>query len=495
MLDASILPPGGRGASVTGEMGFDAIAELQKALTVGYGTDVSTFTGGTAFRIQSLDKTMMATIQENKHFRLFNELAKSNATATVDEWTEMSQVGGFPGGSTNSETGNINAAQGSYARRVGLVKYLMTRREVSFVSTLGNNIVSSEAIEAQAGAKQLLTDAEYLSFEGNSAIVPTEFDGILAQMNAGVTAGLVDAASVVDARGQTLSSVSFVNQAAAQVSAFNNFGRPTHLFCSQQTQADFDTNLDPAFRVPLTEVGGAGIQLGAPVRGVRTSWGDIANMPDVFIRDSAQQVPFELLYSATATAQASIAPSITPTAATASNTASLFTGVAVGHYYYFITGVNSAGQSTGLATADVNVASGFGVTLTITRSAGAQETGYVIYRSRVNPTGGAWATFLSSDVRFMDRVAVAGATTTYLDLNFNIPGTTNAYILNMTPGDQAIAWRQLLPMLKFPLYPTVAATIPWAQLLFGYLRITKRRHHAVIKNVLPNGATWRPFNV
>jgi hypothetical protein len=495
MLNEAILPAIGRGASVTGQMQMEEIAELQKALTVGYGTDVSTFSGGTAFRIQSLDKTMMATIQENKHFRLFNELAKSNATATVDEWTEMSQVGGFPGGSTNSETGNINAAQGTYNRRVGFVKYLMTRREVSFVSTLGNNIVSAEAIEAQAGAKQLLTDAEYLSFEGNSAIVPTEFDGIFAQIAAGVATGAVDPANIIDARGQTLASINFVNQAAAQVSAFNNFGQPTHLFCSQLTQADFDTNLDPAFRVPLTDVNGGGLQLGSPVKGIRTSWGDVANMPDVFIRDSNQQIAFELLYPAVAAAQASIAPSIAPTAAVASNTASNFTGIAVGHYYYFVTGINAAGQSIGVATADVNVGSGQGVTLTITRSAGAQETGYVIYRSNVNPANGAWTTFLNSGVRYMDRVAVAGATTTYLDLNNNIPGTTNAYILNMTPGDMAISWRQLLPMLKFPLYPTAAATIPWAQLLFGYLRITKRRHHAIIKNVLPNGAAFRPFNV
>jgi hypothetical protein len=493
MLDASLLPAIGRGSSVTAEMGADMVAELQKALTVGYGTDVSTFVGGTAFRIQSLDKTMMATIQENKHFRLFNELAKSKATATVDEWTEMSQVGGFPGGSTNSETGNINAAQGNYARRVGLVKYLMTRREVSFVSTLGNNIVSSEAIEGQAGAKQLLTDAEYLSFEGNSAIVPTEFDGIYAQISAGVTAGLVDPANIIDARGQTLASVSYINQAAAQVSAFNNYGQPTHIFTSQQVQADFDTNLDPAFRVPLTSVPGGGLSIGSPVKGIRTSWGDIANMPDVFIRDSMQQQPFELLYPTSVLA--GIGPAVPPTAVTASNTASQFTGPAVGHYYYFVTGINAAGQSLGSASADVSVASGFGVTLTITRSAGAQETGYVIYRSRVNPAGSAWLTFVNNDVRYMDRVAVAGATTTYVDLNAIIPGTTKAYILNMTPSDQAISWRQLLPMLKFPLYPTVAATIPWAQLLFGYLRITKRRHHAIINNVLPNGAVWRPFNI
>jgi hypothetical protein len=65
-------------------------------------------------------------------------------------------------------------------------------------------------------------------------------------------------------------------------------------------------------------------------------------------------------------------------------------------------------------------------------------------------------------------------------------------MMNMTPGQSAITWRQLLPMIKFPLYPTNSPVIPWAQLLFGYLRISKRRHHVVIKNILPNGAIWRP---
>jgi hypothetical protein len=94
----------------------------------------------------------------------------------------------------------------------------------------------------------------------------------------------------------------------------------------------------------------------------------------------------------------------------------------------------------------------------------------------------------------MVRVPRTGASTVYVDLNRDIPGTTKAAILNMSQGGGAISWRQFLPMLKFPLYPTVSATVPWAQLLFGYLRLTKRRHHVVIKNILPNGSTWRPFN-
>ena len=100
-----------------------------------------------------------------------------------------------------------------------------------------------------------------------------------------------------------------------------------------------------------------------------------------------------------------------------------------------------------------------------------------------------------SDFREMVRVARTGGVTRFTDQNRDIPGTVKAYILNLTPGMTAMTWRQFLPMVKFSLYPTNAAVVPWAQLLFGYLRITKRRHHVVIKNILPASSLFRPFNV
>lgn len=490
-----MLPEIAAGTSTGGAMSMQDLGELQKALTAGYGTDVSAFTGGSALRIQSLDKTMKATIQENQHFRLFNELRKSGATATVDEWTEQSSVGGFLGGSTNTETGTIAESTGSYNRRVGLVKYLMTKRQVSFVATLGNNLESGEAVEQQAGAMQLLTDAEYLCFEGDSTVVPTEFDGIAAQIFSGVNDGSVDGGNVLDAQAQSLASINLLNQAAAQISAYGNFGTPTHIFMSQLVQSDFDTGLDPAFRVPLPDVPNGGIMLGAPVAGIRTSWGNIKTAPDVFVRDSNQQIPFQLRKSGTqslaalATTNDVFKPQ-SVSLAVASDAASMFGATHAGNYYYLVTGINANGQSTGLISSQQAIAAGQKCTLTITASAGSTETGYVIYRSRKNGTNGV------SDFREMARVAkAAGGTTTYVDYNRDIPGTTKAYVLNMAPGADAIAWRQLLPMLKFALYPTSQAVVPWAQLMFGYLRLAKRRHHVVIKNILPNGSAsiWNPF--
>lgn len=467
-------------------MQFGELEELQKALTAGYGSDVAALTGGGALRVQSLDKTMMSTIQDNKHFRLVNELLKGKATATVDEWTEQKSVGGFPGGSSNTESGVIADATGDYARRVGVVKYLMTRRQVSVVLNVGTNIVAAEAVEQRNGALQLLTDTEFLSFEGDATVVPTEFDGIYTQIVAGVAAGQVDTDNVVDMAGQPLNSIAPFSNAAQVITAYGNFGTPTHFFCSQLTQSDLDSNLDPAFRVPLTSVQDAGIKLGSPVTGVRTSFGNIANFPDVFIRDEPQLKPFQVLYAAIATANTAQKPTLA--LAVASNAASKFAAGHAGNYYYLVTGVNKDGQSDGVISAQQAIAAGEQCTLTITASGGGLETGYAIYRSRKGGTNA------PSDFRLVTRVAKAGATTTYIDRNLDIPGSVKAYMLNMLPGDASIKWQQYLPMLKFPLYPTNAAVIPWAQLLFGYLRIAKRRHHVVFKNIVPNGATWKPFS-
>ena len=147
------------GNAPTGEMPFQAVEELRKALTAGQTYNIQDQSGGQALRIQSLDKTMQAVIQDNQHFRLFNLLPKPNASATVDEWTEQSGVGGFLGGTTTTETGDIRESTGTYTRRVGLVKYLMTKRQVSFVLTLQNNLADSEAIEYANVALQLLTDS------------------------------------------------------------------------------------------------------------------------------------------------------------------------------------------------------------------------------------------------------------------------------------------------------------------------------------------------
>ncbi|MBT7308397.1 MAG: hypothetical protein HN842_09265 [Gammaproteobacteria bacterium] len=467
------------GSSVSGSVSMTGLQELQKALTAGYGSDAATLEGGGALRIQSLDKTLMAVVQENQHFALFNALPKENAGATVDEWTEQDGIGGFMGGSTNTELGIIREATGEFARRVGFVKFLMAKRQVSLVQTLQGAIAEAEAVEQVNGTKQLLTDAEFLCFEGDSRVVPTEFDGVRTQIE---SLGSND--HIIDAEAQSLSSINAIVQAAAVVSGFGNFGTPTDLYMSPGVGADLDVGLDPAYRVPLPN--GQESKRGTPIRGIVTAQGDIAIKRDVFIRGEDMKVPFELTYPILA-AENNFTPSQITVDSTNSDTESKFGAVHSGNYYYFVTGVNAEGQSIGLGSAQVLVAAGKKVVITVNKSVSGKETGYVIYRSRKNGTNA------TNDVREMARVPRNGDTTVVTDLNREIPGTSTAFMFNLTAGDHSITWRQLLPMMKFPLAAVNQATIPWAQLLFGYLRLAKRRHHMVIKNILPTASGWKPF--
>ena len=479
MIDPSLLTQ----SSGTGMMPTGDVEELRKALEAGYGTDMSTLTGGAALRIQSLDATMQATLADNSHFALFNALPKPKAGATVDEWTEATDQGGWAGSTANSETGAIAQSQGTYNRRVGMVKYMMTQCQVSFVQTLQNAIADAEAVENQMGTLRILRDVEHLNFYGNSLVVPTEFDGIVTQMES-----LGSADHVIDVGGVSLTGsagITHIAQAAAVIAGYGNFGRPTDLFLPPSVGADLDINLDPAYRVPL--VSGQQANLGTPVRGIVTAHGDVKINRDVFIQDERLQAPFEIQFPVQAAANTFVPASVTVDASV-SDTASKFVTANAGNYYYAVAGVNGAGQSVIVKSAQVAVAAGKKAVLTITASVAGTETGYAVYRGRMNGTNAV------SDFRLIAQIPNAGATTTYTDQNREIPGTTKAFLLNLTPGHTAITWRSLLPMIKFPLYPTNAAIVPWALLMFGYLRISKRRHHAVIKNIVPSAAIWKPFD-
>lgn len=475
------------GLGIAGEMGDADLAALQKSLNAGYGSDVAQLEGGSAFRIQSLDTTLQATVQENKHFALFNALPKPRATAVLDEWTEQSSIGGFLGDSFNDQDGAAAETNGQYDRRVGKVKYMTTYRKIPIVLQQQNNMVDAVSIETINGAKQLLSSIEFSLFEGNDLVVPKSFAGIRQQIEE-----LGSADHVIDMRGASLDSVDPISKAAETVFGYGNFGQITDLYLPPSVQTDLNNNLDPAFRVALDNSPNS-IAYGTNVRAIQTSYGAIATRNDVFIRDEKMQVPFELrnaIHAAQAVKNATFKPAAFTAVADASGGAdSYWETKHQGDYVYYVTGINHNGESQAVATAAgaVTVAAGGKVVLTITKSASGEETGYVIYRGRQDGTADL------SDVREMARIPRTGNSTVYEDKNRDIPGTTCTYALNLSATDHAIAWRQFLPMMKIPMAAVNSPIIPWLQMICGYLRITKRNQHVVIKNIVPRGAVWKPF--
>lgn len=486
--------PGGEailGGATGGAM--EQIAELQKALEASnYQTDVSTLSGGGALGVQSLDSVLKATIQENEHFALFNRLMSSNATNIVDEYIRQTGVGGFPGGSTNTQMGVVRAAQGEYSREVGFVKFLMTMRQVGYVLNIGKNVVEATAIEEMAGARQLLTDAEYLLFYGNSAACPTEFDGVFAQIENEVNAGKMSGEHIYDLQAAPLNSVEPFSAINASVFDYGSWGNVTDVYLPTAVQTDLNLGLDPAFRWSSQQ--GTKLEIGGHVEGVRLTQGVLKTNLDTFMHHDAfpMAMPFEVNFAALATANAAFTPAAVVADAAVSDAASQFTAPRAGNYYWAVAAIGGAGQgqSPVVKTAQAAVAAGKKVSLTITASAAGTETGYAIYRSRQNGTNA------TNDFRLVKVIPKsAGATTVFTDLNRDIPGTCAVPLLNMKPGADAIGWRQFQPMTKIPL-PFGVGGMPvhsWFQFLFGYLRMTKPKHHGVVKNILPTTAKWRPF--
>lgn len=464
---------------------FTDVADFAKAVTAGYGSDVAALSGGGALRLQSIEATLLTTIERYDHFVLFNLLEKSNATATVDEYSVKNRIGGFPGSAFNSELGEIAESQGDYERRVLLMKYLMTQRQVSVVQKSQKTLVDTMADQNQDGTLELLRSAEWGLFYGDSACSSVEFDGIRAQMESDSATNNSD--HIYDMRGRSISAnAGEIIDGAAFISGFGNFGKLDTMIGSVAVQADLDQKLDPAHRVNLSGDPNLKIQYGTPVTGIRTSWGPIKTHNDIFIQEG--QPPFEArggAFSENVSSAGVVAPASIAGVA-AANASSLFGASHAGLYYYAVEAVNKNGRSTLVKSAQVTVAAGDSVTLTITHAGASNATCFMVHRGRRNGTNA------TTDFREMIRIPKgAGATTTYVDHNQNIPGTSVVFLLSV--NNKAIGIRRLLPLTRFPLYPTNKAVHPWALLMFIALRMGKINQHRILKNVLPDRQTWQPF--
>jgi len=489
------IAPGGQ-AVLNGSKGGtpDQVQELMKALTASnYTTDVAALTGGGALGIQSLDTAMKATVQEQDHFVFMKMLQTTNATNIVDEYVRKTGIGGVLGGSTNTQMGTVRGATGEYNREVGLVKFLMTLRQVGYVGTLVNNIASLESEEEINGALQLLTDAEYLLLNGNADACPTEFDGIFRVLDKEYLAGRLPGDHIIDMQAAPLNSVDPFTKIGAAVAKYGNWGKSTDALLPLDVQVDLNNGLDPAFRWSA-QPSNQPITLGTNVEGIRLQNGVLKTSMDTFLPydDFPMSKPFQATWAAEAVANDALKPATVTVDASVSDSSSQFTAPRAGNYYYAVAGIGASGQgqSTIRISAQTAVAAGKKAVLSIGASVGDAESGYAIYRGRLNGTNAV------TDFRLMTVIPkTAGGTTTYTDLNRDIPGTCKVPVLNLAKGADAIGWRQFQPMTKIPL-PFGVGGIPvysWFQFLFGYLRITKPKHHGYVKNILPANAQWKPF--
>lgn len=441
---------------------FADVEALHKALTAGSGTDASLFTGGRSLIVESLEQTLMTTTFSMDDIVLFRDLKTNPIFAIVDEWTEKSSYGSRYGVSVG-EAENPGARDSTYNRKTGQVKFYRVQREISHVMTLTKGIIDAEAEEQIDGTMLLVQAIEEALFYGNSSIISEEIDGLKR-----IIATNGDPSNIIDVRGPI--SESLLQQGARVIRNF--FGIPTDLYMSMSNQTDIDRILENKHRVAIPLIGeNGGLTAGAPIEKYRTSFGTFNLKPDVFITEE-KLAPVAAIGTAPA-APTSIA------AVSGAQSGSKFTASDAGTYFYVISYFTKSGESAGTALASaVTVASGDGVTLTMNGGTTGTVKGAKIYRSAKNAAD-------STDCLLIATVAFTGSGQTYIDLNADLPGASDMFLLNMSPNHRAISWQQFLPLMKLPLAIT-APSIPFLLMLYGYLRVTKPKQNVIFKNVRPS---------
>lgn len=173
------------------------------------------------------------------------------------------------------------------------------------------------------------------------------------------------------------------------------------------------------------------------------------------------------------------------TAATADESTSKFTTGYAGNYMYKVHAINAYGISEGTALGSaVAVASGKKVTLTITpASSGGTATGFIITRSAAGGT----------DCMEMVRIANSGeATTTFVDLNEDLPGTANIVLLTPSTDEMKpnASFGQLMGMSNFDLPTDSSLAHRGVVALYGMLELRAPEYCAMIKNVGYSGGLY-----
>lgn len=443
----------------------ETLEALTKALTAGSGVDTAAFTGGRAMTPESLDTTLVNVLWTQDEARLFKALKKNPVKSPVHQWAKRTDVGDGDGAWV-AEGGDSFEKDQTIARKYVTMKYLQTLRKVTLQATLTNTLEDAEASEKVAGTLWLIKQIERILFYGDSACIAEEPDGLIKL--------ITDSDHIIDLRGNDATSADFENAITEGTRVVRgNFGVSTDMFTSLMVMEDVQKLLRDRIRFGNGKVGDASAVFETYV----TPFGRPKLVDDIFIQEGAVGA------ASTLTSNRPSQPSIAVVRAASGALTSQFGAGDAGDYYYQVAQVNKYGSSQLSAAVQVTgVLADDKVTITVTDGA-TPGTAQYVYRSKKDAADG-------TDCRFMVKTAYTGDSQEIVDLNDDLPGTSSAFLLNMNPSYDAIEWNQLLPMMKFPLFPTNAAVIPFLMLLFGALGLKKEEQMIRVKNISYSKLGW-----
>lgn len=448
-------------------------------------------TGVPAIRYESLEATLRAVTEREETFSLWNRLTRRPVTSSITEFSTMTNLGGDFAETYHGELSDIRAGRTEYQRDIVKIKYLMQRAEVSMVAMQQATIEDVKAQENTSATTRILRGLEWGLYSGDETIVPEQFDGIEAQLTKKRPQNIIDMKGSSD----TSDLYQVMRKSFADVTTpFGGFGKITDAYLSPNVQTDLDQYLDPAYRVALNS---GDIEYGSPVTAVKTTFGNIKFNNSVWIPEGDLDYissPIAARQRGQASSGAPDAPTLAAVGAAGVAGVSQFVTGREGTYYYGVACLNEKGEGVLSTITAATVAVDGKVTLTITPPAVPNMTGFAIYRSIQDPA----TVPTANDLRLIKRIPVPDLATpadnvVFEDNNLDIPGASKIFLFDLDA--QSINWEQLLPMQQFPLYPTSRATMPWAVLLFGALKLGYPQRHFLLKNYIPKSSTWQPHTV
>ncbi len=448
---------------------------LLKALSAGSGTDSASMTGGRSLIPQDIEMTMVnALAVKPQDFKVMNLLKKQKIESTIHEYTRRNDAGGYENVFV-AEGGESSESDQDLERVAKPMKFLQTYREVTLQMQVSRTIEGAVASEKTAGTLVILKGAEYSMFHGNSAVVPEQFDSLQKQI-------LTNASrrNLLDLRGKKMTdaggeeSISTIAQMV-----YDNGGYLSHCYMPSVIAQDFQALARDRLRLNPADRKGAAV-----IEEYPTPFSDPIKIAG---KEAGPDKMFRVKGPVSPNGDTSKRPSAPTFALAAQNLTSGggpgFVSDNAGTYYYTVFAVNKYGISAGATAASVAAAAGKEVKITITPGE-TKGTGYIICRSKKDAADG-------SDCREMVRVADSGsATTVILDQNSDLPGTGELVYLSHDIVEPSIQWDQLLPLMKFDLFPSKSAVTPFLVILFGTPDVKVPWFHGVVKNVGYTGLGW-----
>jgi len=457
------------GLTEFGESSMQRMEELNKAL--GTGQDGEAYGNGayndmSALRPQSLEGTLKVVAAGQQHIKFWNSIGKKQAFNTVEEFNVLDSYGGnsspffVEGGLPNEEDSN-------YIRQSEMVKFLGTTRVITHPATLVNNTIGDIVAREQTnGTLWLLQQLERNLYFADSNIDPLAFNGVIAQVRNFVAGKPYESQHIIDLRGGVMDENLLEDMATIIADNYGSAKLDLHL--TNQVHKDFSKLITGTGGRQRIMMGAGETRLGQPVRGYSANAADIDFVNNIFMKpDTAPKAVAQKGAPATPT-DAGAGAAVAAADATSKMDA--------GTYHYFVSAKNSAGESAPryVGGAGVAVTAGQRVTLTINSVVSDPAAkSYRVYRGTSSDPAKALFAF---EVK-----AVAGATQTIMDRNFDIPGTDTAVLIDNDP-ENVLAFKQLAPLMKLPL-ARISASERFMILLYGMMQVYNPRRIVVVKNI------------